>query len=94
MVSYIYFYITTTTNYKLTLTNSLDWDIMAAFANEKRIYLLGPSMVHAVENVFAGSNVDKKKLSVVSFKLADFLTTVIPVKSLGKLSINDKKNCS
>lgn len=63
---------------------------MAAFADEKRIYLLGQSMVHAVENIFASSNVDKKKLSVVSFKLADFLVTVTSIRTAGKCKINDK----
>ena len=63
----------------------LNWDVMAAFANEKRIYMLGRSMVYAVENAFAGSNVDKKKLSVVSFKLTDFFVTETPLRTTGTM---------
>lgn len=63
----------------------LNWDVMAAFANEKRIYMLGRSMVYAVENAFAGSNVDKKKLSVVSFKLTDFFVTETPLRTTGNI---------
>lgn len=63
----------------------LNWDVMAAFANEKHIYMIGRSMVYAVENAFTSSNVNKKKLSVVSFKLTDFLVTATPSRTTGNL---------
>ena len=48
-----------------------DWDMMAGFADEHRVYLIGRSQVHTVENVFASKNVHKKKLTVQTFKFDD-----------------------